>query len=120
MEVRRPVVAGDHGLAVDQERRGFEPEGSVDDGREAIGPVMAAAREAADARAIPAHHQAVAIVLDFVNPHWAGRRPGHPRGLARFDEAGGWRPFRPPRPMRSGKVLGFPIRSYAMEGTGLF
>jgi hypothetical protein len=54
-------------------------------------PVMFAAREAADARAIPAHHQPIAIVLDFVNPHWAGRRPGHPRRLARFDEAGGAR-----------------------------
>jgi hypothetical protein len=58
-------------------------------------PVMAAAHEAADARAIPAHHQAVAIVLDFVNPHWAGRRPGHPRRLARFDEAGGAPPHSP-------------------------
>ena len=48
MEVRRPVVAGDHGLAIDQERRGLEAERGIDDGRKAVGPVMAAAREAAD------------------------------------------------------------------------
>jgi hypothetical protein len=41
------------------------------------------------ARTIPAHHQSVAIVLDFVNPERAGRRSGHLRRLARFDEAGG-------------------------------
>ena len=31
------------------------------------------------ARAIPAHHQPIAVMLDFVNPQWAGRRPGHLR-----------------------------------------
>ncbi len=35
---------------------------------------MTAAREAADARAIPAHHQPIAVVLDFVNPERAGGR----------------------------------------------
>jgi hypothetical protein len=28
-------------------------------------------------RAIPAHHQPIAIVLDFVDPQWAGGGPGH-------------------------------------------
>ena len=55
----------------------------------AVGPVMAAAREAADARAIPAHHQPIAVVLDFVDPERAGRWPRHLRRQARFDEAGG-------------------------------
>jgi hypothetical protein len=41
MEVRRPVVAGDHGLAVDQERRRLDAVRSVNDGREAVGPIMA-------------------------------------------------------------------------------
>ena len=36
MEVRRPVVAGDHGLAIDQERRGLEAERGIDDGRKAV------------------------------------------------------------------------------------
>ena len=67
--------------------------GSVDDGREAVGPVMAVAGEAADARAVPAHHQPIAVVLDFVNPQRAGRRPGRLRRQARFDEAGGRRPW---------------------------
>ena len=42
--------------------------------REAVGPVIAVAGEAADdAGAIPAHHQPVAVVLDFMNPQRAGR-----------------------------------------------
>jgi hypothetical protein len=35
MEVRRPVVAGDDRLAVDQERRCLDAERSINDGREA-------------------------------------------------------------------------------------
>jgi hypothetical protein len=65
----------------------------LDNGREAVGPVMAVAGEAADARAVPAHHQPVAVMLDFVNPQWAGRWPRHLRRLARFDEAGGTPPL---------------------------
>jgi hypothetical protein len=41
-----PVIAA---FAADQERRGLDAEGSVNDGREAVVPVMAIAREAADA-----------------------------------------------------------------------
>ena len=40
----------------------------VDDGRETVAPVMAVADEAAHAGAIPAHHQPIAVMLDFVNP----------------------------------------------------
>ena len=61
---------------------------------EAVGPVMAFAGEAADARAVPAHHQPVAIVLDLMDPQRAGRWPGHLRRLARFDEAGETPPLR--------------------------
>jgi hypothetical protein len=35
---------------------------------------MAVAREAADPRAVPAHHEPEAIVLDLVNPERPGRR----------------------------------------------
>ena len=59
--------------AVHQERRGLDAERGVNDGREAIDPVMAVAREAADARAVPAHHQPVTVMLDFVDPEPAGR-----------------------------------------------
>jgi hypothetical protein len=89
VKVWRAVVAGDHRLAVDQERRCLDAERGGNDGRETIGPIMAVAREAADARAIPANHQPVAVVLDFMNPERAGGRPRRLRGLARFDEAGG-------------------------------
>ena len=67
----------------------LDAERGINDGREAVGPVMAVAREAADARAIPAHHQPIAVVLDLVDPERAGRWPGHLRWQARFDEAGG-------------------------------
>jgi hypothetical protein len=43
--------------------------------------------------AIPAHHQPVAVMLDFVNPHWAGRWPRYLRRQAWFDEAGGTPPL---------------------------
>ena len=43
-EVRRPVVASDHELAI--KRRCLEAVRGINDSREAIGPVMAAAREA--------------------------------------------------------------------------
>ena len=46
-------------------------------------------KEAADAQAIPAHKQPVAIMLDFVDPERARRRSGRLRRQAWFDEAGG-------------------------------
>jgi hypothetical protein len=52
-EIRQAVVPGDHHLAVDQERLRLEAERSTNNGREAGGPVMAVACEAAHARAIP-------------------------------------------------------------------
>jgi hypothetical protein len=71
VEVRHPVIAGDDRLTVDQERRRPDVSGSVDDTCEAVGPVMVIAGEAANAGAIPAHHQPVTIVFDFVNPERA-------------------------------------------------
>jgi len=49
----------------------------------------AVAGEAADPRVIPANHQPIAVMLDFVDPQRAGRWPRHPRRLAGCDEAGG-------------------------------
>jgi hypothetical protein len=51
-EVQHPVVAGDHRLAVDQERRCLDAVRGINDGRGAVGPIMAVACEAADPRAI--------------------------------------------------------------------
>ena len=66
---------------MDQERRRLDAVRSIDDGREAVGPIMTVAGETADPRAIPAHHQAVAVVLDFVD------HSGPEGGRATF---GGW------------------------------
>ena len=49
MEVQHPVIAGDHVLAVDQERLRLDAAGSVNDGREAVDPIMAVAGKATDA-----------------------------------------------------------------------
>ena len=54
-----------------------------------VGPIMAVTRDAADAQAIPAHHQPIAVVLDLLNPERTRRRSGYLRRQARFDEAGG-------------------------------
>ena len=67
-------------------RRRPDAVGSVNDGREAVGPVMAVAGEAADAGAVPANHQPIAVMLDFVNPERAGRWSRHLRRQARCDE----------------------------------
>jgi len=80
-KVRHAVGAGDHGLAVDQERLRLDALRSVDDGREAGGPIIAVAGEAAEARAIAAQHQPVAVMLDFVNPE-RGRTEDAPRSTA--------------------------------------
>jgi hypothetical protein len=91
LEVRRPVVAGNHRLAVDQERRRLDAVCSVDDGREAIGPVMAVARED------PAAPSADSRMLDPINPERDGGRAAFdgrhgstkPEGR-RTIMAGGW------------------------------
>jgi hypothetical protein len=54
-------------------------DGSFNDGREAVGPVMAVSGKAADPRAVPLHHQPVAVVFDFVDPKLVGRWPRHLR-----------------------------------------
>ena len=46
-------MISDHDLAIDQERCGLETKRSINDGREAVGPVMTVAGEAADAGTVP-------------------------------------------------------------------
>ena len=50
---------------------------------------MAAPGEAADPRAIPAHHQPIAVMFDLMNPERTGRRSGYLRRQAWLDETGG-------------------------------
>ena len=52
-EIRRSVVAQDHDCAVDQERMRVDAKRGVNDGGEAVGPVMTVAGEATEARAVP-------------------------------------------------------------------
>ena len=88
VEVRAAVIADNDCLAIDQERSGVDAAGSVNDSGEAVGPVVAVTCEAADPRAIPAQHQPVAVVLDFVNPLQAGRRRVSLGRTTGVDEAG--------------------------------
>jgi hypothetical protein len=60
----------------------------LDDQGEAGRPIMPIAGEQADAGWITASHQAVAIVLDLVNPPRAGRRSLCGGWKARRDEPG--------------------------------
>ena len=83
MEVRPAVISGDYDFAVDQERMCLKASSGFDNGREAVGPIVAVPREAADAQAIPARQQPIAVVLDFVNPQRAGRRFGTPSTAGR-------------------------------------
>ena len=53
MEVRCPVLAGNYSLAIDQERMRVDAKRGVNDGGEAVGPVMTVAGEATEARAVP-------------------------------------------------------------------
>jgi hypothetical protein len=62
------VLAGDHRLAIQEERLGAQLGGGRGDGGISIGPVIAAAGEQANGVAVPAHDQRLAVVLDLVNP----------------------------------------------------
>ena len=89
VEVRRPVLSGNHDLGIDQERVRLKASGGFDNGREAVGPVIAVAGEATDPRPSRRTIKPVAVVFDFVNPQRTGRRSGYLRRQAGFDEAGG-------------------------------
>src|SRR5262245_43785236 len=55
---------------------------------EALRPVDAVAGEKPDAGGVSAHHQAIAVMLDFVNPVGPGRRLVGSGWEAGLDEAG--------------------------------
>jgi hypothetical protein len=59
MEVQRPRV--------DQERLRLEAGGGFNNSQEAVRPVWLIECEAANARAIPAHHHPIAVMFDFVD-----------------------------------------------------
>ena len=86
MEVRCPVLAGNHNFAIVQERMRVDPKRGVNDGGEAVGPVITVAGETVDAH--PGAPSA-AVMLDFVNPQLTGRRYGDLRRQPRFDEGRG-------------------------------
>src|SRR5438094_6397384 len=68
------LVAGD-GLPIDQAGGGFKRAQRLDDEREAFGPVVPIAGEKPHSSGAAPRQEPEAIVLDFVNPIAAGRRP---------------------------------------------
>jgi hypothetical protein len=78
VEVAAAVDPEQHGLAIDHERSVPVSQRRFGDQGKPIAPVVAVAREQADALALALHDQAVAVVLDLVNPF----RPIRNRGAA--------------------------------------
>jgi hypothetical protein len=67
-EDRQPVIVATHSLAIYQAGAQSERVYGLDDEREAARPVVAVAGEQVEAGSVAAGHQAIAIVLDLVNP----------------------------------------------------
>jgi hypothetical protein len=74
LEPRKAVRPQNNRLAIDREALGLDPPGSSRDGWQSHGPVIGVAGVKPDYGPIPADDQAVAVMLDFVNPIGARRR----------------------------------------------
>jgi hypothetical protein len=81
---------------VDRRRSDAEHSQSNSDRWIPLGSVKAASREQADTPAVLAHDQAIAVVLDFMNPLPAAGRLRRERRITGLDEAGR-QPHRPTR-----------------------
>ena len=77
IEVGHPIHAQDHSLAIDDEPRAAVLERGLGDSREAVGPLIAAARDQADTITFALKAEAVAVILHFMQPVRAG---GNGRG----------------------------------------
>ena len=71
---RQPVSVAAHSLAMYQAGAQSERVYGLDDEREAAHPFVAGRGEQLEAGSLAAGHQAIAIVLDLVNPVRAARR----------------------------------------------
>jgi len=76
-----------HGLAVEQAGACLEPVHGLYNQRIPLRPVVSVAGEQPDADRGPPRHQAIAVMLDFVNPVRAGRRSAGWGWEAGCDEA---------------------------------
>src|SRR3954469_9465943 len=84
------AVRPDHdNFAVDQTGARPQPPHRRHHGRVPIGPIMAVAGEQPNVLGLTASHQPKAVVLDFMHPPVAARRPGRGRRLAGCKEGAG-------------------------------
>jgi hypothetical protein len=72
IEVGHPIHAQDHSLAIDDEMLLAVLERGLGDPREALGPLIAAARDQADTINIALHAEAIAVILHFMQPVRSG------------------------------------------------
>ena len=86
-EVRDTALL-DHCLAVDIRRSDLQLRGGLGDGREALGPIEAVARQERDSAVVDAHHEPVAVPLELVQPLVARGHFRHRGADARLDEGG--------------------------------
>jgi hypothetical protein len=87
-EVGDTVSIEQHGLAIEHERRVAVAQCGLDDAGIAIGPVMAVAGEQPHALVLALDDQAIAVMLDFVDPVGAVGDFGSLGGKARFKGCG--------------------------------
>jgi hypothetical protein len=73
VEIGDAVDAQQHRLAIDDERSRSVLQRGLDDQRITISPVVSVAGEQPHALTLALNHQAIAIVLDFVEPCRPGR-----------------------------------------------
>ena len=89
LEHREPIVIAGDRLAIDQAGTHLEPVNGLDDERIARSPVVPIAGQQADAGWVSARHQAIAVMLDLVNPVRPGRSAVGWGWEAGFDKTGG-------------------------------
>jgi hypothetical protein len=116
------LIAGDR-LAIDQAGTHPEPVNGLDDERIARSPVVPIAGQQADAGWVSARHQAIAVMLDLVNPVRAGRSAVGWGWEAGFDKTGGhlgavYR-LRPSRPLAISPDRWRPASRWAWPSRGV-
>jgi hypothetical protein len=87
LEIGDAILAAPDGFAVHRRRRDLQRGHRLDDAGIAIAPIKASAGEEPHPIAVAAGDQAIAIVLDLVQPLWTGGRLSGDAGEAWLDEA---------------------------------
>jgi hypothetical protein len=85
IEVRHAIEAKHYGLAVDHKLLAAIAARGLHDPREALGPIIAAARDQPDAIAVTLDAKAIPVIFDFVKPLGACRHGFSEGGQAELE-----------------------------------